>query len=317
MIDDTDGVSLNWEDLDDDYELFNVGDTADLSGIVTITDDGYYDGIDYVFPVQDEEPEPEPDLEQEEVSLAVISRNQLPTRVPKHSLADAYQISDDDDEGSWAPIILGIVVALAMIGGLLWLILNSDSCSRQQETVNPPAQEQTEPEDEDEDEKENTTPVTPVTPVTPTTNDDDKKDEQKEPEKQEEQKEPEKQDEQKEEETAQPVWVPEKGHYENKWVVDKEAYDEPVYSQVERIIHHESEWVVDQEAWSEQVTDDEGNVIDTIYHPEEGHYTDPWDEYTGEYDWVQTGTRHHNEEGHFEDNWIVDEPGHWEYPDAN
>ena len=271
---------------------------------------------------------PEPQPEPEPIALAVVPQTRIPTRTSRRSVSDAYQLPGEDE--SWAPVIFGIIVVVAMLGTLLWLILNSDSCSRMQPETSPAEEQQVEPEP-DEQETVIPTPVAPVTPVTPST-DDKQEEEQTEPEKEDEaedekedEAEDEKEDEQEQESqqpTVQPTWVPEKGHYDQTWIVDKKAWDEPVYTQVERTIHHEetTEWVVDEEAWDEvtEELDEEGNPI-VIHHEEVGHeeVVPAWDEPTGEYDLVQTGTVHHNEEGHFDYKWVVDEPGHWEYPEGN
>lgn len=150
---------------------------------------------------------------------------------------------------------------------------------------------------------------------------------------------------------------PAETHEEEQWVVDKEAWTETIEHPAET--HEEEQWVVDQEAWDEPVYENHticytcreqglGNVIidgqagahqimhaekgetchygtetiqvDTIHHPEEGHWEtviivdkEAWTEYI-----------EHPEEGHYETVTVVDkeawdeevlvspEEGHWE-----
>lgn len=154
------------------------------------------------------------------------------------------------------------------------------------------------------------------------------------------------------------VHHPAETHEEKQWVVDKEAWTETIEHPAET--HEEQQWVVDQEAWDEPVYENHticytcreqglGNVIidgqagahqimhaekgetchygtesiqvDTIHHPEEGH----WETVTIIDKEAWTETIEHPEEGHWETVTIVDkeawdeevlvspEEGHWEY----
>ena len=323
-----DSGAMRWEDLDDDYELFSVGDTADLSGVVTMADDGFFDGIDYSFPpAVEQNNEVVIEEEPEELALSVIPRQQqLVTRVPRHALADAYQLPEED-EGSWVPIIIGIVVALAMLGGLLWLILNSDSCSRNTNPSTP--QEVISIDDEDTpsgDPQSSPSDNERLTPTTPENNNENGREPSNtEPSNEsgntdEPSTEPERQDtdqnqdqtQDQEQTTPNQVWVPEQGHFDKTWVVDVEAWDEPVMEtrQVGTIHHDEVGHEEIIQAW-EEIDPETG---ETIYHPEEHQWVvdqEAWDEPV--YDEVATGDYiHHNEEGHIDQKWVVDVPGHWE-----
>ena len=126
---------------------------------------------------------------------------------------------------------------------------------------------------------------------------------------------------------------PAETHEEEQWVVDKEAWTETIEHPAET--HEEEQWVVDQEAWDEPVYENHticytcreqglGNVIidgqagaHQIMHAEKGetcHYGT---------ESIQVDTIHHPEEGHWETLTIIDkeawtetiehpEEGHWE-----
>lgn len=126
---------------------------------------------------------------------------------------------------------------------------------------------------------------------------------------------------------------PAETHEEQQWVVDKEAWTETIEHPAET--HEEQQWVVDKEAWDEPVYENHticytcreqglGNVIidgqagaHQIMHAEKGetcHYGT---------ESIQVDTIHHPEEGHWETVIIVDkeawtetiehpEEGHWE-----
>lgn len=126
---------------------------------------------------------------------------------------------------------------------------------------------------------------------------------------------------------------PAETHEEQQWVVDKEAWTETIEHPAET--HEEEQWVVDQEAWDEPVYENHticytcreqglGNVIidgqagaHQIMHTEKGetcHYGT---------ESIQVDTIHHPEEGHWETVTIIDkeawtetiehpEEGHWE-----
>ena len=366
--------SLKWDELDDSFGMIDVSDTGEFDGVVKFADDAFYDGIDYVSPAQRLESESMLDnvvftddiveddmpvyqplddtpsvqyVQQDPVSIVPATKytqlattpkeKQVKTGTPRH--AKEIRIDDEDDDGdSWAGIIIAIVLALVVLGGLVWFFFGAGGCSA---FTNDPGTSQ---EITDNDNKDNPSDDQQQTPVTP--EQEPEKEPETEPEKEPEtdpekepetdpqrdpvtpEQEPEQQPEQQPEtEPEQPqtkqVWVPEEGHLETKqnWVTDTPAWDEPVYEtrpvQVDTI-HHDAEGYVDiVPAWDEEVTDEEGNVIETIHHEatEEWVETSPeWDEPVYEDQEVQVDTIHHEEVGHFEPEqyWVTDVPGHWE-----
>ena len=276
---------------------------------------------------------------------AVVPAQAVSTR-NRQSVKDAYQFPDEEEGSSVGLIILAIVLALAVVGGFLWFIFGAKGCDSKQDETSAVV----EVEDGDKDE----TPEAVKPMETDEEKDDEaKKAEEEAKKKEEEAKKAEEEAKQKEEEAkkaeeeaakaeeeakkaeeearkaeeakkaeeeakknSEPTqkWVEEQGHYENVWVVDKQAYDETTYETVQTVVHHDAEYeeVVVQEGYTETVLDDEGNVIDTIVHDpvvETRVKTPAWDETVTS---RVPKTVHHDAEGHYEKQWVVDVEGHWE-----
>ena len=336
--------SLNWDELDDSFGMIGAADTADLSGVVTFADDGFYDGLDYVSPAQRQAAEPDlsavpltvdpeddmpvyqplhvapgTDIVRQQTQTPATTRSGNTPRGPRHVAADAYELPyDDDDDGpSIGGVILAIVLSLAVAGALLWFLLGAGGCTAIKDFFSTPEKSQpAETEDEPGDSLITPTDETETEPEQEPIEEPEEEPEEEPAEEPEEEPEtePEQQPEQEPaeepEQETQPVWVPEQGHMESErtWVVDTPAWDEPVYEdqQVQvGTVHHDGVYEL------VEILDEEGNPT--------GKYNtvtiqEPYDEPVYETQRVQTGTTHHPEEGHYENtqHWVVDVEGHWE-----
>lgn len=121
-----------------------------------------------------------------------------------------------------------------------------------------------------------------------------------------------------------PAWTETIEHpaeYEDQWIVDVPAYDQPVYEN-HTICYTCREQglgnvIIDGQAGAHQIMHAEKGEtchygtetiqVDTIHHPEEGH----WEKVLIKDSWTET--IEHPEEGHYEDVLVSPEEGHWEH----